>query len=201
MLTESPQTSLLQLSNRPQLSLFCFFTSRPHTKQKKKLSRNQPITVRVHRVDTSNQASSLSKLVMGIQYCKCMASLYKHWEISQQRCKSLQMCMYGFSILTYGELHSAVTQIQRRESTIPAIKFLVLIHSACPCKNYALKCSQFLHELFFLSTQCVISNNHHTKLKKIVQIASQCWTTFISSPQSRVASQCCTWKSKHFHVQ
>ena len=75
-----------------------------------------------------------------------MASLYKHWEMSQM-CKSLQMYMYGFLIQTYGKLQSAVSLIQRSESTIPAIKLLVFIHSARPYKNYAPKCSQYLHEL------------------------------------------------------
>ena len=46
--------------------------------------------------------------------------------------KTLQT--YGFPIQTYGKLQSATTLIQRRESTIPAIKFLVFIHSACPFK-------------------------------------------------------------------
>ena len=54
-----------------------------------------------------------------------MASLYKHMEN------------------TLG----AITLILRRESKIPSVKLLVLLDSACPCKNYAPKCSQFPHEL------------------------------------------------------
>ena len=64
-----------------------------------------------------------------------MASLYKHWEMSQYRCKSLQIYVYGFPIQIYGKLQSAITWIQRRESTIPAIEFLVLIHSTCLSKK------------------------------------------------------------------
>ena len=41
-------------------------------------------------------------------------------------------------------LKSAITLIQRRESTIPTIIFPVLIHYACPHKNYIPKCSQLL---------------------------------------------------------
>ena len=57
-----------------------------------------------------------------------------------------------------GKLQSAVTLIQRRESTIPTIKFLDFIHSTCPYKNYVPKCSQFLHKLiiyfFFFYLVC-----------------------------------------------
>ena len=42
---------------------------------------------------------------------------------------------HGFPIQTYGKLQSAITLIQRHESTIPAIKILVYIHSACPYKK------------------------------------------------------------------
>ena len=40
--------------------------------------------------------------------------------------------------------------IQKCESKIPAIKFLVLIPSTCPYKNYVPKCSLLLHELPYL---------------------------------------------------
>ena len=48
---------------------------------------------------------------------------------------------YGFCIGTYGET-SKCHIILRRESNIRSTKFLVLIHFACPCKNYGPKCSQ-----------------------------------------------------------
>ena len=60
------------------------------------------------------------------KHCKRMASRYKHM----------------------GKLQSAITLIQRRESTIPAIKLLVLIRSAYSYKNHGPKCSQKPHELF-----------------------------------------------------
>ena len=48
----------------------------------------------------------------------------------------------------------AIALILRRESKIPSVKLVVLLHSACPSKNYAPKCSQFPHKLglqfFFL---------------------------------------------------
>ena len=62
--------------------------------------------------------------------------------------KTLQM--YGFPVQTYGKIQSAIILIQRRESKMPAVKYRVLIHSACPCKNYAPKCSQTPHELVFI---------------------------------------------------
>ena len=52
-----------------------------------------------------------------------------------------------------------LTLIQRRESKIPAVKYRVLIHSACPCKNYAPKCSQPPHKLDYLSKSFYIVCN------------------------------------------
>ena len=63
----------------------------------------------------------------GRKHCKRMASLYKHM----------------------GELQRAVTLMLRCESKFPKVKSLVLIHSACPYKNYAPRCSQHPCELFF----------------------------------------------------
>ena len=71
----------------------------------------------------------------GRKHCKRMASLYKHM----------------------GKLQRAVTLILRRESKFSHVKSHVLTHSACRCKNYLPKCSQFLQtffaqEIFFFST-------------------------------------------------
>ena len=66
--------------------------------------------------------------------------------------KTLQT--YGVPMQT-GKLQSAV--IQRHESTIPAIKFVLFIHSAC----------QLLHKLpnyiilFFFSSWCITSELTH----------------------------------------
>ena len=46
--------------------------------------------------------------------------------------------------------------VMQRESTIPTIKLLGLIHSACPYTNYVPKCSQMLHQVDYLTTWCVI---------------------------------------------
>ena len=60
-----------------------------------------------------------------------------------------------------GKLQSAITLIQRHES-IPAVNFLVLIHSACPYKNYVLKCSQ-PNELDYLVRKTKkLSKIHHS---------------------------------------
>ena len=124
--------------------LFIFQASR-HSKQKKKLSRNQLIKLQHSHLQPNSSSSlhsSCSKygfpiqayigrcLNRGVNHCKCtcMDSLYKRM----------------------GKLQRAISLIQRRESKIPAIKFLVLIHSACPYKNYAPKCSQFPHKLDYL---------------------------------------------------
>jgi hypothetical protein len=45
------------------------------------------------------------------------------------------------------KLRSATTVSLRRQSKFFQVKSLVLIHSACRCKNYVPKCSQFPHEL------------------------------------------------------
>ena len=77
-----------------------------------------------------------------------------------------------------GKLQTTINLIQRHGSTIPAIKILVLIHSACPYKNHALKCcSQFLHEL-------------HTKQKKLVQISSYNRARFIALPGLKIRLKC-----------
>ena len=55
-------------------------------------------------------------------------------------------------IQTYGKTSKCL--IQRCESTIPTIKLLVLIHSACPYTNHVLKCSQTLHELDYSYLVC-----------------------------------------------
>ena len=71
----------------------------------------------------------------------------------------------GFLYKHMGILQSAVTLILRYESKFPAIKILVLTHSACPCKKYLPKCSQVLSELHlfkFLFFQASV----HTKQKK-----------------------------------
>ena len=62
----------------------------------------------------------------GRKHCKRMASLYKHM----------------------GKLQRAVTLILRRESKFSHVKSRVLTHSACRCKNYLPKCSQFLQTFF-----------------------------------------------------
>ena len=79
-----------------------------------------------------------------VKHCKCMASLYKHM----------------------GKLQSAITLIQRRESKIPSIKFLVLTYSACSCKNYGPKCSQKPHELNYLNSFFFFRGNHTLSRKK-----------------------------------
>ena len=53
-----------------------------------------------------------------------------------------------------GKLQSAITSILRCESKFFQVKFLGLIHCACRYKNYVLKCSQKLHELFFFYLVC-----------------------------------------------
>ena len=113
---------------------------------------------------------------MGLKHCQCIASLCKHWDMSQQRCKSLQKYMCGFPVQTYGKLQGAISLIQRRESKIPAIKFLVLIHSTCPYKN----CPQVLPVppqiiLFILRRFSFFQASRHTKKKKIVwKLAQYC---------------------------
>ena len=62
--------------------------------------------------------------------------------------KTLQV--HGFLYKHMGKLQRAITLIVRCESKFPAIKILVLTHSACPCKNYPPKCSQSPHELDYL---------------------------------------------------
>ena len=62
--------------------------------------------------------------------------------------KTLQV--HGFLYKHMGKLQRAITLIVRCESKFPAIKILVLTHSACPCKNYPPKCSQTPHELDYL---------------------------------------------------
>ena len=42
--------------------------------------------------------------------------------------------MHGFPVQTYGKHSRGISLIQRYESTIPAVKFLVWIHSVCPQK-------------------------------------------------------------------
>ena len=65
-------------------------------------------------------------VMRGRKHCKRMASLYKHM----------------------GKLQRAVTLILRRESKFSHVKSRILTHSACRCKNYLPKCSQFL-QIFF----------------------------------------------------
>ena len=61
------------------------------------------------------------------KHCKCVASLHKH----------------------IGKLESAVTFTLGCESKFPKVKSLVTTHSACPCKNDLLKCSQPPRELIY----------------------------------------------------
>ena len=96
----------------------------------------------------------------GRKHCKRMASLYKHM----------------------GKLQSAIILIQRHESTIPTMKFLVFVHSVHPYKNCVLKCSHFLHELFnyFLQATDTLSRKKCcpdiTLLDYIIALALQCYT-------------------------
>ena len=56
---------------------------------------------------------------------------------------------------------------ERRESTIPAVKFLVLIHSVCTYTNHVLKCSQIPHNwLIFFYYLVFVTRDRHTKQKK-----------------------------------
>ena len=64
------------------------------------------------------------------------------------RARTWDLLQFPNNDTTVKSLPSAVTLIQRRKSKIPAIKLRVLIHFACPSKNYTPKYSQKPHELF-----------------------------------------------------
>ena len=100
------------------------------------------------------------------------------------------------------KLQSAVTLIQRRESTIPAIKFLVFIHSARPYKNYVPKCSQFLHELiiyfFFFYLVC---NKRADTLSKKKMSGSHPHSIYIYPEQPHSSSTHCKNKKKIISVK
>ena len=71
--------------------------------------------------------------------------------------KTLQM--HGFLYEYMGKLQRAVTLILRCELKFSKVKSLASIHSACPCKNYLLKCSQSpqtlnAHVMNLLSYRC-----------------------------------------------
>ena len=68
--------------------------------------------------------------------------------------KTLQM--HGFLYEHMGKLQTVITLILRCESKFSKVKSLISIHSACPCKNYLLKCSQILnaHVMNLLSYRC-----------------------------------------------
>ena len=88
--------------------------------------------------------------------------------------RALEYCVLNFDEIDY---RACVQSVNRREFTIPTIKLLVLIHSACPCKNYVPKCPQKPQELFnrfyLVCKVCNVLRGPHTKQKKMVRIAVQ----------------------------
>ena len=78
-----------------------------------------------------------------------------------------------------GKLQSAITLIQWCESKISTVKYQVLIHSVCPCKNFAPKCSQTPDKLDWLFV-FFFSNNTLIRKKKLVQISSYRRARFIA---------------------
>ena len=86
-------------------------------------SKQTPIS----KIFLNNAHHGYSPFFMGGKHCKCMASLYKHM----------------------GKVQRAITLILRHESKFPKVKSLVSTHSACPCKKYLPRCSQFPHELLY----------------------------------------------------
>ena len=126
--------------------IFFFFQGDLNTKQKKKIVQKPPYNragciVQPYSASRQPKFQFCQKLVKvvtfmcargpaphvarGRKHCKRMASLYKHM----------------------GKLQRAVTLILRRESKFLKVKSLHSIHSACWCKNYVPKCSQFPPEL------------------------------------------------------
>ena len=67
---------------------------------------------------------------------------------NHNHCKRIWLPTYT----NMGKLQSAITLMQRHESTIPTIKLPSFY--LCPYQNYVPKCSHLLHKIFFFALVC-----------------------------------------------
>ena len=103
-----------------------------------------------------------------------------------------------------GELQRAITLIQRRDLKICSVKCLVLIHSACPYKNYVPKYSQPSMNYFCTFSTYLVCNlcaaNLHTSVCTIKHLFL---LIPLTKPKiSRAPSVCifCSWQCRVMKV-